>query len=175
VLCGVVVLQVSDYWRMVIEINDYQKSRYVERVIKSMFNTVSKKKIAVSATPYVDLFHKAASRVPSSWVPTPTTQLFWNVHLLDLFFGITKTAPNCVLTRHCWVYLFAQVLGFAFKKDTGDTRETPAIDVCRGLLADGADLHIYDPKVGSRQQYAARVFGLAFCDAGGITRAWPCL
>lgn len=30
------------------------------------------------------------------------------------------------------------VLGFAFKKDTGDTRETPAIDVCRGLLADGA-------------------------------------
>jgi hypothetical protein len=45
------VLQVSDYWRMVIEINDYQKSRYVERVIKSMFNTVSKKKIAVSAPP----------------------------------------------------------------------------------------------------------------------------
>lgn len=39
------------------------------------------------------------------------------------------------------------MLGFAFKKDTGDTRETPAIDVCRGLLADGADLHIYDPKV----------------------------
>lgn len=41
--------QVSDYWRSVIEINDYQKSRYVERVIKSMFNTVSKKKIAVGA------------------------------------------------------------------------------------------------------------------------------
>jgi hypothetical protein len=40
-----------------------------------------------------------------------------------------------------------QVLGFAFKKDTGDTRETPAIDVCRGLLADGAELHVYDPKV----------------------------
>jgi len=29
----------------------------------------------------------------------------------------------------------------------GDTRETPAIDVCRGLLADGAKLFIYDPKV----------------------------
>lgn len=43
--------------------------------------------------------------------------------------------------------VLVQVLGFAFKKDTGDTRETPAIDVCRGLLADGADLHIYDPKV----------------------------
>jgi UDPglucose 6-dehydrogenase len=39
------------------------------------------------------------------------------------------------------------VLGFAFKKDTGDTRETPAIDVCRGLIADGAKLFVYDPKV----------------------------
>jgi hypothetical protein len=57
VLCVRAALQVSDYWRMVIEINDYQKSRYVERVIKSMFNTVSKKKIAVSATPYVALLH----------------------------------------------------------------------------------------------------------------------
>lgn len=43
--------------------------------------------------------------------------------------------------------LLLQVLGFAFKKDTGDTRETPAIDVCRGLLADGAKLYVYDPKV----------------------------
>lgn len=39
------------------------------------------------------------------------------------------------------------ILGFAFKKDTGDTRETPAIDVCSGLLADGAKLVIYDPQV----------------------------
>lgn len=39
------------------------------------------------------------------------------------------------------------ILGFAFKKDTGDTRETPAIDVCNGLLEEGAKLAIYDPKV----------------------------
>ena len=39
------------------------------------------------------------------------------------------------------------ILGFAFKKDTGDTRETPAIDVCRGLLNDGAQLSVFDPKV----------------------------
>lgn len=39
------------------------------------------------------------------------------------------------------------VLGFAFKADTGDTREAPAIDVCRDLLEDGAVVHIYDPKV----------------------------
>ena len=29
------------------------------------------------------------------------------------------------------------IFGFAFKKDTGDTRETPAIDVCKGLIRDG--------------------------------------
>merc|ERR1711998_360238 len=39
------------------------------------------------------------------------------------------------------------ILGFAFKKDTGDTRETPAIDVCNKLLAEKAKLAIYDPKV----------------------------
>jgi len=39
------------------------------------------------------------------------------------------------------------LLGFAFKKDTGDTRESPAIDVAQFLNKEGADLHIYDPKV----------------------------
>jgi len=81
--------EVADYWRSVVGINDYQKDRFVRRVIGGMFNTVRGKKIAV--------------------------------------------------------------LGFAFKKDTGDTRETPAIDVCRGLLADGAKCNIYDPKVEESQ------------------------
>uniref|UniRef100_A0A1I8ICW0 UDP-glucose 6-dehydrogenase n=1 Tax=Macrostomum lignano TaxID=282301 RepID=A0A1I8ICW0_9PLAT len=43
------------------------------------------------------------------------------------------------------------VLGFAFKKDTGDTRESPAIDVCRRLIDEGALLRVYDPKVASSQ------------------------
>lgn len=38
-------------------------------------------------------------------------------------------------------------MGFAFKKDTGDTRESPAIGVSTTLLDEGARLHIYDPKV----------------------------
>ncbi len=38
------------------------------------------------------------------------------------------------------------VLGFAFKADTGDTRESPACAVCKHLLAERADLAIYDPK-----------------------------
>ncbi|KAJ4974857.1 hypothetical protein NE237_008031 [Protea cynaroides] len=80
---------VANYWRQVVQINDYQKSRFVNRVVSSMFNTVLGKKIVV--------------------------------------------------------------LGFAFKKDTGNTRETPAIDVCHGLLGDKAHLAIYDPQVTEDQ------------------------
>jgi len=39
------------------------------------------------------------------------------------------------------------ILGFAFKKDTGDVRETPSMFVVRDLLAEGAKLHVYDPQV----------------------------
>ena len=38
------------------------------------------------------------------------------------------------------------VLGFAFKADTGDTRESPAITVCTKLLNEHAQLAIHDPK-----------------------------
>jgi UDPglucose 6-dehydrogenase len=39
------------------------------------------------------------------------------------------------------------VLGFAFKKDTNDTRESAAISVCRDLIAEQAKVSVYDPKV----------------------------
>merc|ERR1711933_385057 len=39
------------------------------------------------------------------------------------------------------------IFGFAFKKDTGDVRETPALTVCNMLLQDGAFVHVFDPKV----------------------------
>ncbi|KAH1094135.1 hypothetical protein GYH30_039735, partial [Glycine max] len=81
--------EVANYWKQVIKVNDYQKSRFVKRVVTSMFNTVSGKKIAI--------------------------------------------------------------LGFAFKKHTSDTRKTPAIDVCKGLLGDNTCLSIYDPCVTEEQ------------------------
>merc|ERR1719195_161917 len=43
------------------------------------------------------------------------------------------------------------ILGFAFKKNTGDTRESAAIYISKHLLDEGAHLSIYDPKV-TRQQ-----------------------
>jgi len=45
------------------------------------------------------------------------------------------------------------ILGFAFKKDTGDTRETAAIDVCKALMEEKAKLAIYDPIVSREQIY----------------------
>merc|ERR1712048_864812 len=57
--------EVAAYWQQVVDMNDYQKTTFTSRIIRALFNTVTKKKIAV--------------------------------------------------------------FGFAFKKDTGDVRETPAL------------------------------------------------
>lgn len=43
------------------------------------------------------------------------------------------------------------LLGFAFKKDTNDTRESAAISVCRDLLAEQANITVYDPKVPAEE------------------------
>ncbi len=55
------------------------------------------------------------------------------------------------------------VLGFAFKADTNDTREAPAIRICRDLIEEGATLAIVDPKVEAEQ--IARDLG---CPPGGV-------
>ncbi len=44
--------------------------------------------------------------------------------------------------------------GFAFKKDTDDTRESPAIYIARDLLNERAQLAIYDPRVKREQMIA---------------------
>ena len=77
--------EVSHYWHQVVLMNDYQKKRFAMKMVRSMFNTVTSKKIAI--------------------------------------------------------------LGFAFKKDTGDTRETAAAFVMKDLLEEGAKLSVYDPQV----------------------------
>ena len=43
------------------------------------------------------------------------------------------------------------VLGFAFKKDTNDTRESAAINICRDLLTEHANVCVYDPKVPAHE------------------------
>ncbi len=42
------------------------------------------------------------------------------------------------------------ILGFAFKANTNDTRESPAIDICKNLINEGASLLIHDYKVSEK-------------------------
>ncbi|MCH4823787.1 UDP-glucose 6-dehydrogenase [Gramella lutea] len=84
--------EVADYWHQVILMNDHQKKRFAANIVKTLFNTVSGKKIAF--------------------------------------------------------------LGWAFKKDTNDTRESSAIYVADYLLNEQAEIVVYDPKVKKEQIYA---------------------
>ncbi len=43
------------------------------------------------------------------------------------------------------------ILGFAFKANTNDTRESPAIKICKDLLEENCKLAIYDPQVSPLQ------------------------
>ena len=43
------------------------------------------------------------------------------------------------------------ILGFAFKANTNDTRESAAINICKNLIQEGALLFIHDPKVNTKQ------------------------
>ncbi len=58
---------------------------------------------------------------------------------------ITQTLFNTVSNKKLAIW------GWAFKKDTNDTRESAAIYVCRDLLREHARLHIYDPRVQKQQ------------------------
>jgi UDPglucose 6-dehydrogenase len=66
------------------------------------------------------------------------------------------------------------VLGFAFKADTNDTRESPAIQVCRDLLEEGAELSIHDPKVDPHQitTELRQSQGVAYANAIGGEGGW---
>ena len=48
------------------------------------------------------------------------------------------------------------VLGVAFRPDTNDTRESPAIPIITGLLAEGAHVVVYDPAASAETE---RLFG----------------
>jgi len=83
--------KVADYWEQVIIMNDHQKERFADKIVNTLYNTVSGKKIAF--------------------------------------------------------------LGWAFKKDTNDTRESAAIYVADQLLDEEAEIVVYDPKVNAEQIY----------------------
>ncbi|WP_140937954.1 nucleotide sugar dehydrogenase [Sphingobacterium lumbrici] len=83
--------EVADYWEQVIMMNNHQKDRFADNIIKTLYNTVNGKNITL--------------------------------------------------------------LGWAFKKDTNDTRESAAIYVADHLLDEEAFITVYDPKVTAEQIY----------------------
>lgn len=62
------------------------------------------------------------------------------------------------------------VLGFAFKKDTSDTRESPAITLVSSFVAERADVAIYDPQVKADQIWRELVD-----DGGNLTNLMQCV
>lgn len=60
---------------------------------------------------------------------------------------VTRTLNNTLTRKRI------AILGWAYKKNTGDTRETAAIAIAGQLLAEGAHLAVYDPQVKAEQIY----------------------
>ncbi len=52
------------------------------------------------------------------------------------------------------------IFGTAFKKDTNDPRESPAVEICNYLLLEGAVLHIHDPKTTIEHVHFVVIFSL---------------
>lgn len=87
------------------------------------------------------------------------------------------------ITETLWVLKGKKigVLGLAFKQNTDDVRMSPAIELCRRLLADGAELRAHDPK--AMEKAAPLLEGVTFvddmndvaegCDALVIATEWP--
>ena len=76
------------------------------------------------------------------------------------------------------------VLGLAFKQNTDDVRQSPAIELCMRLVKLGAKLKVYDPKAMCNAQivlpqsenviYASGMYSVAEnCDAMVIATEWP--
>ena len=75
------------------------------------------------------------------------------------------------------------VLGLAFKQNTDDVRMSPAIDICKRLLKEGASLRVYDPKAMNKAKDVLPDDGVYYiddmddvskgCDALVVATEWP--
>jgi len=59
------------------------------------------------------------------------------------------------------------LFGLAFKSDTGDTRDSPAITIAEGLVREQAEVVIHDPKASS-----AGIPGVSFVQTPYEAAAW---
>ena len=85
-----------------------------------------------------------------------TRQIGQPVRFVELAQEINNSMPNYVISRISELMNKKEILlknskilllGVAYKKDIGDTRESPAIDIIESLLEKSADVSFYDPYV----------------------------
>lgn len=77
---------------------------------------------------------------------------YWNQVVIMNSWQKTRFAHRMISAMHNTISgKSITIFGFAFKKNTGDTRESAAIDVCKYLLKEFARIRIYDPKVEVEQ------------------------
>ena len=82
----------------------------------------------------------------------PQVGEYWNqIIVLNQF--RTRSFVNEIVSRMFGTVVGKKIaiFGFAFKKDTSDTRESPAIAACSQLAEEGALLRIFDPCVHRKQ------------------------
>jgi len=85
-----------------------------------------------------------------------TRQIGQPVRFVELAQEINNSMPNYVISRVSELMNQKEILlknsrililGVAYKKDIGDTRESPAIDIIESLLDKSAEVSFYDPYV----------------------------
>ena len=85
-----------------------------------------------------------------------TRQIGQPVRFVELAQEINNSMPNYVVSRISELMNRKEkllknskilILGVAYKKDIGDTRESPAIDIIESLLEKSAEVSFYDPYV----------------------------
>ena len=85
-----------------------------------------------------------------------TRQIGQPVRFVELAQEINNSMPNYVISRISELMNKKEILlknskilllGVAYKKDIGDTRESPAIDIIESLLEKSAEVSFYDPYV----------------------------
>ena len=84
----------------VVQINDYQKQRFVERMIEAMFNTISGKKITVLGFAFKKARHLTQSHgcaVPA--LQPQTLHPFHHSQCRYVILSINTPAARCVGTR----------------------------------------------------------------------------
>ncbi len=77
----------------------------------------------------------------------PEVAKYWESVVKMNEYQINRFFKNILANQfNTMAYKKITIFGFAFKPDTGDTRDSPALPICQKLLAEQARICVHDPK-----------------------------